>query len=82
VRRAAGLSDRPKLWVDMGTAEGRGAGSARRVLEDARLLKEGLLKSGWIEGPNLHYEEVEGGTHSEQAWADRFGRVLEWLLAR
>jgi predicted alpha/beta superfamily hydrolase len=79
VRRAAALSGRPTLWLDMGTAESRGAGSARRVLEDARLLKAGLLKSGWIEGENLHYEEVDGGTHSEQAWADRFGRVLQWV---
>ena len=81
VRRAAALDARPRLWVDMGTAESRGAGSARRVLEDARLLKAGLLKAGWIEGENLHYEEVEGGTHSEHAWAERFGRVLQWLYA-
>lgn len=79
VRRAAALSHRPALWVDIGTAESRGAGSARRVVEDARLLKVGLLKSGWAEGETLHYEEVEGATHSEQAWGDRFGRVLEWL---
>ena len=80
VRRAAALGEKPRLWVDMGSAESRGAGSARRVLEDARLLKVGLLKSGWVEGANLHYEEVEGGTHSEQAWGDRFGRVLAWLM--
>jgi predicted alpha/beta superfamily hydrolase len=77
VRRATA---RPKLWVDMGTAESRGAGSARRVLEDARLLKAGLVKAGWVEGANLHYEEIEGGTHSERAWGDRFGSVLEWLF--
>lgn len=80
VRRAAALPDRPRLWVDMGTAESRGAGSARRVVEDARLLKSGLLKAGWAEGETLHYEEVEGGTHSEHAWGERFGRVLQWLF--
>ena len=79
VRRGAALTERPMLWVDMGTAESRGAGSARRVLEDARLLKAGLLKSGWVEGETLHYEEVEGAVHSERAWGERFGRVLEWL---
>jgi predicted alpha/beta superfamily hydrolase len=77
VRRA---TCRPKLWVDMGTAESRGAGSARRVLEDARLLNVGLEQAGWREGETLHYEEIQGGTHSEQAWAERFGRVLEWLF--
>jgi len=84
VRRAAvtfGELPRPRLWVDMGTHESRGAGSARRVLDDARLLKSGLLKSGWRDGFDLHYEEIEGGTHSERAWGDRFGRVLQWLLA-
>jgi predicted alpha/beta superfamily hydrolase len=84
VRRAAstfaGAIPRPRLWVDMGTHESRGAGSARRVLEDARLLRAGLLKSGWTEGIDLHYEEIEGGTHTERAWGDRFGRALEWLL--
>jgi predicted alpha/beta superfamily hydrolase len=80
VRRAASLAERPRLWVDMGSAESRGAGSARRVLEDARLLKSGLLKAGWVEGETLHYEEIEGGTHSEDAWGDRFGRVLEWVF--
>lgn len=81
VRRAgeAELRRDRRMWVDMGTAESRGPGSARRVLEDARLLKAGLLKAGWVEGLDLHYEEVEGGTHNERSWADRFGRVLEWL---
>jgi predicted alpha/beta superfamily hydrolase len=79
VRGAAALVDKPRIWLDMGTAESRGAGSARRVLEDVRLLRAGLLKAGWIEGQNLHYEEVEGGTHSEQAWGDRFSRILQWL---
>jgi predicted alpha/beta superfamily hydrolase len=80
VRRGASLAERPRLWIDMGTAESRGAGSARRVVEDARLLKAGLLKAGWVENQDLHYEEVEGAAHGEQAWGDRFGRVLEWMF--
>jgi predicted alpha/beta superfamily hydrolase len=83
VRRAASAFDsreRPRLWVDMGTAESRGQGSARRVLEDARLLHAGLLKAGWVDDRDLHYEEIEGGTHSERAWGDRFERVLAWLF--
>ena len=78
VRKAPKI--RPRLWVDMGTAESMGAGSARRVLEDARLLKAGLVNAGWIEGVDLRYEDVEGGEHNERAWASRFGRVLEWLF--
>jgi predicted alpha/beta superfamily hydrolase len=62
-----------KLWVDMGTAEGR------RGLDDARLLKAALVGAGWVPGQDLHYAEYEGGTHSEGAWAERFGAVLRWL---
>ena len=58
----------------MGTAEGR------RALEDARLLKAALVGSGWVIGRDLHYAEYEGGTHSEQAWADRAGAMLTWLF--
>ena len=79
VRRA--LPPRARIWLDMGTRESRGDASARRVVEDARLLRVGLVKAGWQEDVDLHYEEIEGGTHSERAWGDRFGRVMEWLFA-
>jgi predicted alpha/beta superfamily hydrolase len=86
VRRAgpgfSGGRERPRLWVDMGTQESSGEGSARRVLEDARLLHGGLLKAGWVDGVDLHYEEIAGGTHGERAWGERFGRVLQWLYPR
>lgn len=62
-----------RIWVDMGTAEGH------RALDDARLLKAALVGAGWKVGRDLHYAEYEGGTHSEAAWADRFGAVLKWL---
>ena len=73
VRRA---SPKPalRIWVDMGTAEGR------RGLDDARLLKAALVGAGWIEGVDLHYAEYEGADHSEGAWAARIGPVLEWLF--
>jgi len=66
---------RPRLWVDMGTAEGR------RGLQDVRRLKTALVHAGWKPDDDLHYGEYEGGTHSEAAWAARFGDVLEWLWA-
>jgi predicted alpha/beta superfamily hydrolase len=77
VRRA--LPPRARMWLDIGTRESRAAGSARKVVEDVRLLKAGLEKNGWKDGVDLHYEEIEGGTHSERSWGDRFGRVLQWL---
>ena len=63
-----------RVWVDMGTAEGR------RALDDARLLKAALVGAGWTVGKDLRYAEYEGGTHSEPAWAERFGAVLTWLF--
>ena len=63
-----------RLWVDMGTAEGR------RGLDDARLLKAALVGLGFAEGGDLHYAEYEGATHSEQAWSERVGPMLEWLF--
>lgn len=80
VRRAR--EPRPRIWLDMGTRESSGPGTARRVLDDTRLLRAGLRQAGWHEDHDLHYEEVEGGTHNEHAWGDRLGRVLEWLFPR
>jgi predicted alpha/beta superfamily hydrolase len=74
--RAARPKPALRLWVDMGTAEGR------RALDDARLLKAALVGSGWVLGRDLHYAEYEGGTHSEQAWAARSGAVLTWLFGQ
>jgi predicted alpha/beta superfamily hydrolase len=64
-----------RIWVDIGTREGR------HHVDNAQLLKVGLTKAGWVEGDDLHYEEVPGGTHSEGAWAARFDRVLQFLFA-
>ena len=62
-----------RVWVDMGTAEGR------RGLDDARLLKAALVGLGFAPGVDLHYAEYEGATHSETSWAERIGPALEWL---
>ncbi|HUE87335.1 MAG TPA: alpha/beta hydrolase-fold protein [Vicinamibacterales bacterium] len=74
--RHATPKPRVRIWLDIGTREGR------YHVQNARLLEAGLLKKGWVEGEDLHYEEVPGGTHSEGAWAERFGRALEFLFAR
>jgi len=63
-----------RLWVDMGTAEGR------KGLDDARLLKAALVGLGFTPGVDLRYAEYEGATHSEQAWSERVGPMLEWLF--
>ncbi len=74
--RAARPKPPVRLWVDMGTAEGR------RALDDARLLKAALVGAGWAVGRDLHYGEYEGATHGEAAWADRAGEMLRWMFDR
>jgi predicted alpha/beta superfamily hydrolase len=64
------------IWLDIGTGEGR------RALTDARSLKRLLLKKGWRQGKDLEYREIEGGKHSEYAWADRVGPMLKFLFPR
>ena len=63
-----------KIWLDMGTAEGK------RGLDDARLLKAALVGLGFSVDSDLHYAEYEGATHSETAWAERVGPMLKWLF--
>ena len=63
-----------RIWLDMGTAEGR------KGLDDARLLKAALVGLGFTPGVDLQYAEYEGATHREQAWAERVAPMLEWLF--
>ena len=65
---------RPRIWLDMGMAEGL------RHLRDTDLLHQRLLTRGWQDGVDLKYMRVPGGLHEEGAWARRFDRVLEWLF--
>jgi enterochelin esterase-like enzyme len=62
-----------KIWLDMGTSEGP------RTLRDSDLLYKLLLAQGWVEGEDLKYMRVEGGTHDEAAWAQRVAPFLEFL---
>ena len=72
--REARSKPKSRLWVDMGTGEGR------RGLDDARLLKAALVGLGFADGVDLHYAEYEGATHTEHAWSERVGPMLEFLF--
>jgi predicted alpha/beta superfamily hydrolase len=64
----------PRIWLDMGTAEG-----ARHV-RDAELLDRLLLRWGWQEGVDLSFVEAEGAVHDEEAGGERFGGMLRLLF--
>lgn len=71
-------ASRPRLWLDAGTEEGD---APAQVIEDLRLLRDALVEKGW-DADTLHYEEIQGAGHNEQAWAGRFGSVLRWLFGK
>ncbi len=75
VTRVRGLRGKRavRVWLDIGTEEGPGA------LQSVRNTRDAFVDKGWVVGQDLHYEEIEGGRHSEDAWAARFGDVLRWL---
>lgn len=70
------LDARPdlRIWLDIGTAEGRG------TLADVRLLRDALTAGGWRLRHDLRYFEARGGKHNEAAWARRVAPMLRWLF--
>lgn len=74
--RVARLSGRLpwRIWLDVGTAEGRD------TVRNTRALKTLLLAKGWSVGVDLHYLEATDAPHAESAWAERVGPLLEFLF--
>jgi predicted alpha/beta superfamily hydrolase len=61
-----------KIWLDAGTHE--------PGWERARALCAALIEKGWRPFEDLAYTEVEGGDHSEAAWAVRVEPALRFLF--
>jgi predicted alpha/beta superfamily hydrolase len=76
LRTVAQITKKPdlKIWLDIGTREGK------RALPDARALKRDLSHKGWKRGKDLGYMEMQGGEHSEWAWAQRVAPMLKFLF--
>ncbi len=76
LRTVAQIARKPdlKIWLDVGTREGR------RALPDVRALKRDLIKKGWKRGRDLGYMEMQGGEHSEWAWAQRVAPMVKFLF--
>ncbi len=60
-----------KLWLDMGTTESS--------LERAKQLGAILEAKGFTLGDDLRVEIIEGGEHTEAAWAHRFPDIMRFL---
>lgn len=70
---AAARHTRGRIYLDVGTAEGRG------TLHDVRLLARLLREKGYAAG-TLKVVVARGGRHSEGDWALRFPSALDYLL--
>jgi pimeloyl-ACP methyl ester carboxylesterase len=73
-------SPRSRLWLDMGTAEGKSARVTERLLKGVRSLRDALTSCGWTLGETLHYLEAEGAQHNESAWGARVEPMLQFLF--
>jgi predicted alpha/beta superfamily hydrolase len=84
VRYVDALPKKPKvrIWMDIGTKEGRTGEEAQQAVNDARLLKETLVKKGWKVTKDLSYFEAAGAEHNEGAWAARVESILTFLFPR
>ena len=71
-----------RIWLDIGTKEGQTAEDAQQNVNDARLLRDTLIKKRWQAGKDLDYFEAEGALHNEAAWAARVERILTFLFPR
>ena len=76
LREVDNLAGKPPLrvWLDMGTHEGR------NQLSHAVSLRDKLTARGFILDQDLKYMEVDGGRHSEHDWAQRVHHALRYLF--
>lgn len=71
-----------RIWLDVGTKEGRDDKEARSTVDGARMLKRVLIEKGWQEGKDFRYLEAAGAEHNEKAWAARTAAILEFLFPK
>jgi predicted alpha/beta superfamily hydrolase len=71
-----------RIWLDIGTKEGRGDKEARSTVDGARMLKNALIEKGWQEGRDLKYLEAADAEHNEKGWAARTAAILEFLFPK
>ena len=63
-----------RIWLDVGTAEGA------RTVQNVRLLRELLLRKGYVEGESLRVMIAAGAAHNEAAWGRRIKKAIPFLL--
>lgn len=69
-----------RIWMDIGTKEGRNSEDAQQTVTGARLLYDTLVRKGWKPGRDLSYLEAKDAEHNEAAWALRVEPILIFLF--
>lgn len=73
----------PRLWLDMGDAEGGDSAESDgrpTPVDDCRELVRVLKKRGLRDGTDFRFHVAEGAEHNEGAWARRVDRMLLFLF--
>jgi len=78
LRVVRGLKAKPstRIWLDVGTREGKFAPS------QARALRDELVVQGWRLNSDLKFLQVKGGQHNERDWGVRVEPALKFLFPR
>jgi predicted alpha/beta superfamily hydrolase len=72
--KALGAKTNARIWLDVGTGEGREA------VGDVKELRDALVKKGWALDSDLKYHEASGAEHDEKAFARRADQMLKFLF--
>ena len=65
-----------RIWLDVGTKEGKFAPGHTRSLRDE------LIAQGWRLDSDLKFLQVKGGRHNERDWGDRVEPALKFLFQK
>lgn len=69
-----------RFWLDMGTEETAKDRENKAGVARCRRLVEFWKRCGLVEEKDFRFRTIEGGHHTESAWAARFDQVLTFLF--
>ena len=68
------IKSRARIWLDVGTKEDT------HTVANVTALHDILVRMGWQDGPDLHFQIFQGAQHNEDAWAQRVEPFLQYLF--
>lgn len=72
--RALPVKPSTRIWLDIGTKEGK------NTIRNMREFRDTLTAKGWRLGDDLSYFEARNEQHNELAWGRRVGNALRFLF--